>query len=92
MNNWGRFEAVEGRHCSSHADGASGVAGLLMGVDGVRVPLLKYEEAYQDIADGSTAEGSIGTGTGQQQGLLVAEGEIVLVAERPLGSRPRNGR
>ena len=62
VNNWGRFVAVEGRHCSSRAGDASGAAGLFLGVDGVKVPLLRYEGAYQGIADGrGTAEGSIDT-------------------------------
>ena len=90
MNNWGRFEAVEGRHCNSHAGGANGAA-----VPQKAVGLL-YVGVCRGIVGGiESPGGSIDTAVGllQQQKppmMPVAEkGGIVRLEE--LGSRPRTG-
>ena len=83
MNNWGRFEAVEGRHCNSHAGGANGAA-----VPQKAVGLL-YVGVCRGIVGGiESPGGSIDTAVVLQLRMMVAEkGGIVWLEE--LGSRPR---
>ena len=90
MNNWGRFEAVEGRHCNSHVGDANGAAVPQKAGVGQQY----VTGVYQGIVGGIVSPGgSIDTAVGllQQQKpsmMPVAEkGGIVWLEE--LGSRPR---
>ena len=85
MNNWDRFEAVEGRHCNSHVGDANGAA--VPQKVGVGQPYVTG--VYQGIVGGIVSPGgSIDTAVVLQLRMMVAEkGGIVWLEE--LGSRPR---
>ena len=85
MNNWGRFEAVEDRHCNSHVGDANGAAVPQKAGVGQQY----VTGVYQGIVGGIVSPGgSIDTAVVLQLRMMVAEkGGIVWLEE--LGSRPR---